>query len=202
VRAVLGIGNPESKYSNTKHNIGFIILDRFAKKHNIHYVPSKKDYYYAKGVLDSFPFYLIKPTTYVNLSGVAALDFCNEYNLSTENILVVSDDLNLELGKIRIRRSGSDGGHNGLKSIIYHLQSNEFPRLRFGIGNNFDDGEMANFVLSNFSDEEFNNITSRIDFGVEILEEFIKNGIQPALNFYSTHTNKLINKISEDKDSK
>lgn len=197
MRAVLGIGNPGKQYHETKHNIGFMILDRLADKHNFNYVPSTNDYFYAKGVIDSFPCFLIKPTTYVNLSGVAAFDFIEKYGLQTNELLVVTDDLNLELGKIRIRRFGGDGGHNGIKSLIYHLQTDEFPRLRFGIGSNFDDGQMADYVLSKFNSEEFNSIKKTIDFSIELVEQFITGGISSMLNYFSKNSTNYIQNKSE-----
>lgn len=185
MRAVLGIGNPGRKYENTRHNIGFIILDNFADRHNLLFKASKGDYDIAGSANSASPFFLVKPTTYVNLSGTAVEDFLNSYDIRLEDLLVVTDDVNLEPGKIRIRRSGGDGGHNGIASIIYQLQSDQFPRLRFGIGNDFQKGEMADFVLEKFSEEDIKIINPAIKTTLDIIEHFIVGGLDTALNFFS-----------------
>jgi peptidyl-tRNA hydrolase, PTH1 family len=140
VRIVLGIGNPGKRYENTRHNIGFIILNTFAQNNNLSFIPSKSDYYYSAGEIEGSAFILVKPSTYVNNSGIAAGHALSIFNVAIEDLLVVVDDINLGTGSFRVRASGGDGGHNGLKSIIYHLQSNEFPRIRIGIGSGFPDG--------------------------------------------------------------
>ncbi len=188
MKAVIGIGNPGSRYKFTKHNVGFMILDYFAEKNNLKFVPSKYDYYFSKGVFNSFSYLIIKPTTFVNLSGLAAAAIVDEYKINTDNILVVTDDLNLNLGAIRIRRNGGDGGHNGIKSIIYHLRTENFPRLRFGIGSDFEKGAMKDYVLSEFSPEEFESINDKIKLSAELIEEFLKNDINSMLNLYSRTT--------------
>jgi len=126
---------------------------------------------------------LIKPTTYVNRSGIAALELSEEIDFDIKDFLVVVDDINLPTGKIRIRGKGGDGGHNGLNSLIYQLESEDFPRLRFGVGNNFEKGEMANYVLSPFGEDEIKIIEEKIDFSVQLIEVFIKEGYVAMLNF-------------------
>lgn len=185
MRLVVGIGNPGKRYELTRHNAGFIILDAFAAKHGLDFKPSKKDYYIAGSENIASPFFLIKPTTYVNMSGTAVLDFIDQYNIDTSDILVVADDINLELGRIRLRQSGGDGGHNGLKSIIYHLESNYFPRLRFGIGSEFEKGLMADFVLTKFSSEDLKYLEKPVLFSVELIEKFISDGYKSMLDHFS-----------------
>lgn len=185
MKAVLGIGNPGSRYNNTRHNIGFHILDRFADKHKLLFKESEYDYVYAGGELNTSPFFLIKPTTYVNLSGLAAVDLCDHYDIPPENLLVVVDDVNLNLGKLRVRKAGSDGGHNGLKSIIYHLVTDNFPRLRFGIGSDFEKGDMADFVLSKFDSDEKEEINPAINNSIELIEHFITGDFTTMLNHFS-----------------
>jgi PTH1 family peptidyl-tRNA hydrolase len=185
LRAVFGIGNPGKKYQDTRHNIGFILLDYFSKKNNINFSASQYDYYVAEGIIDNSGFVLVKPTTYVNLSGIAALDLLNEFKLNPEDLLVVHDDLNLNSGQVKIKQSGGDGGHNGISSIIYHLTTNRFPRLRIGIGRDFQQGEMTDYVLSRFTSEDFTFLEPSIKFACDLIEEFIKGGIQSSLNFYS-----------------
>lgn len=193
MRIIFGIGNPGSKYNNTRHNIGFLILDRLAKKLNLEFQPSKYDFYYAGSASSTSPFFLVKPTTYVNLSGNAAIDIFENYNVDLQDFLVVTDDLNLELGKIRIRQSGGDGGHNGISSIIYKLGNDKFPRLRFGIGQEFEQTNKKNFVLSKFSDDELKSLENNFVFAENLIIEFIKNGLQGMLNYNSKHSNSLNN---------
>ena len=192
MRAVIGLGNPGKKYESTRHNIGFIILDEIAYKHKLTFKPSKNDYLYSEGSILSSDFFLVKPTTYMNLSGIAIVDFLSKYLIPLNNILVIVDDVNLELGKIRLRQSGSDGGHNGLKSIIYHLQDDKFPRLRFGVGNKFEKGELADYVLDRFSQEELNSIKESVNYTVELVEQFIVGGYKVMLDYFSKQ-NKLKN---------
>jgi PTH1 family peptidyl-tRNA hydrolase len=135
---------------------------------------------------------LVKPTTYVNLSGVAALELKEITDFEIKDFLVVVDDINLPLGKIRIRAKGGDGGHNGLNSIIYSLESDQFPRLRIGIGNDFESGFMADYVLSKFNDEETEIINEKIDFSLQLIEVFIKEDYVAMLNFFSKLTKGII----------
>ena len=128
----------------------------------------------------------------MNLSGNAVQDFLSNHSIPTENILVVYDDINLPLGKIRLRKSGSDGGHNGIKSIIYNLNSDEFPRLRFGIGNNFSQGELSDYVLSKFGDEEIGLLKEQIPSAVDLIQEFIIGGFRYMADSFSRNS-KLIN---------
>ena len=180
---IVGLGYPGKKYELTRHNIGFLILDKFASKKNLHF-KKKENYQYVEGSTGSSTFFLLKPITYMNLSGIAVSEFLSKINIPLENMLVIVDDVNLELGKIRLRKSGSDGGHNGLKSIIYHLESNQFPRLRFGIGNKFE-GELAEYVLSKFSDEELSSINYSLEFSIELIENFIHGGYKLMLDYFS-----------------
>ncbi|PKL82476.1 MAG: aminoacyl-tRNA hydrolase [Ignavibacteriae bacterium HGW-Ignavibacteriae-3] len=182
---VVGLGNPGSKYEYTRHNIGFQIIDRFAQKNGLNFRSSKKDYYYSEGVINSSEFFLVKPVSYMNMSGVPLLDFLEEHPVQYENILLLVDDVNLSVGDIRLRKSGSDGGHNGIKSIIYQLQSDSFPRLRFGIGSEFEKGEMAGFVLDTFKKKESELVERGLNFSVELIGKFISGGYKPMLDFYS-----------------
>lgn len=191
MRVVLGIGNPGKKYEDTRHNVGFIVLDKFAEKLGLAIEKKCQNYKYAGSKLNTSPFFLVKPTTYVNLSGRAAQDVCNKLEITPENLLVVTDDLNLITGKLRVRKSGGDGGHNGLKSLIYYLESNEFPRIRFGIGNNFDDGEMADFVLGKFSENEKQIVKPSIDFSISLIENFILGGTKQMLDYFSSNASEL-----------
>ncbi len=191
MRVVFGLGNPGIKYRFTRHNIGFLILDSFAEKHNLKSRTSKWDYMYSEGSLELSDFFLIKPTTFMNLSGNAVADFFSTYNCGIDDMLVIVDDVNLELGKIRLRKSGSDGGHNGLKSIIYQLQSNEFPRLRFGVGKKPSAAELADYVLDKFDKEELDSITENVKFSVELVEKFISGGYKSMSDHFSNKAKQI-----------
>ncbi len=182
---MIGLGNPGKKYESTRHNIGFLILDAFAEKQRLFFKSSKRDYIYSEGTLRSSDFFLIKPTTYMNLSGLAVQDFLNDHPTVMNDLLVITDDVNLELGKIRLRQSGGDGGHNGLKSIIYHLQNDNFPRLRFGVGNKFDEGELAEYVLDRFSENELDSIREGFDLSVDLVYHFIAGGYKSMMDQFS-----------------
>ena len=191
MRIVLGIGNPGSKYSGTRHNIGFNIIDHLAAKWKLEFFPSKKDYYFTGGNINASRFILVKPSTYVNMSGIAAEQVIDEYEIKLEDLLIVCDDVNLELAKIRLRTSGGDGGHNGIESLIYNLESDQFPRLRFGIGSDFKNGLMSDFVLEKFSEDEIKLIEPQIKFTSEIIENFITGGTKQMLEYYSIQSNKI-----------
>jgi PTH1 family peptidyl-tRNA hydrolase len=192
LRLVVGLGNPGLKYNLTRHNIGFLILDRFAYKEKLNFLPSKKEFYFSEGRIGSSDFFLLKPSTFMNLSGSAVLDFLNQHPINYEDILIVSDDVNLQLGQIRLRKSGSDGGHNGIKSIIYQLQTDSFPRMRFGIGSDFEKGELAEFVLNKFSRNEFKSIETSIVYSSELIKEFIVGGYKSMIDYYSMNSIKNI----------
>ena len=149
--------------------------------------------------LDTFHFFLMKPATYVNNSGLAVKEFVDEFGIPIEDVLVVYDDTNLDAGVLRIRKSGADGGHNGIKSIIYHLEDDRFNRLRIGVGKPNSNHELADFVLSNFSKDEFNKINDLTPLIISLIENFITGGIDSMLNFYSRESlrNSSNNPITE-----
>ncbi|MFH1527241.1 MAG: aminoacyl-tRNA hydrolase [Bacteroidota bacterium] len=198
MKIILGIGNPEKKYGKTRHNIGFIILDALCEKYNLSFMPGDGNYYFTGSNINASHFILIKPTTYVNLSGVAVKQVLEQYDISLENLLVVSDDLSLDAGSIRLRRSGGDGGHNGLASIIYELEDNKFPRLRFGIGCNFESGLMSDYVLEKFSEKDLLNLKPKIDSAVSLIEKFIAGGTQLMFDEFSKLPSENKNSQIED----
>ena len=182
MRIIFGIGNPGSRYQFNRHNVGFMFLDYFADALSISFNPSKSEYYYSEGKLNNQRFSLIKPTTYVNNSGIAALQAIQNYKTELKDFLFVYDDLNLEFPDMRVRVGGGDGGHNGLNSAIYHLESEDFPRLRFGIGNDFERGKMAEYVLEDFDEGEFSQLKNTFEKGSLLLKEFIKGGVKSLLD--------------------
>ncbi|SDH66537.1 peptidyl-tRNA hydrolase, PTH1 family [Fervidobacterium changbaicum] len=171
---IIGLGNPGEKYANTRHNVGFMVLDRLGKSWK-----SGPNYLYSDVNIAGQKVKLVKPTTYMNLSGEVF-----KY-LPHDDIIVVYDDLDLPLGRIRIRKDGSAGGHNGIKSIISYIGQN-FPRIRIGIGPKPKEVDAADFVLSNFSPEEFEKLRKVIDLAVEAIETIVSEGIEKAMNRYNS----------------
>lgn len=188
----MGIGNPGSRYSHNRHNVGFMFLDYLAEKHSLSFVPSKNSYYFAEGKIGDADFSLVKPSTYVNNSGIAASEIIENYGIDLKDLLIVHDDVNLELADIRVKAAGGDGGHNGISSIIYHLSSNQFPRLRIGVGSNFPKGNMADYVLSDFDVSEDKTLMKSFEKGTVLAEEYVSGGIKRLLDANS--------KLSSQKD--
>lgn len=182
MRAVLGIGNSGLRYQRNRHNAGFLVLDYFSTDLLIQFKAAKGDYYYSKEILAGVPFFLIKPTTYVNNSGIAAFQFVESHKIDLVDFLVVCDDVNLKTGTIRIRKNGGDGGHNGIASIIYHLNSNFFPRLRIGVGNDFSEGGLSSYVLEDFSEEDEKILSAILKNSSLLIREFISGGINAMLD--------------------
>ncbi|MDO5394904.1 MAG: aminoacyl-tRNA hydrolase [Bacteroidales bacterium] len=177
---IVGLGNIGDEYRNTRHNIGFKILDAFAEASNISFETARYGDV-ARCRLKNKQLVLLKPSTYMNLSGNAVRYWKEKEGIEIENILVVVDDLALPFGAIRIKGSGSDAGHNGLKNIAELLGTQNYPRLRFGIGNDFPRGTQIDYVLGNFTLDERQKLTVRIDVAVEAIKEFVLAGIQRAM---------------------
>ena len=177
-----------------------MLLDYFAWKHSLSLNPSKGSYYFCEGNISGNDFLLVKPATYVNNSGIAGLELCERYNLSVEDFLVIHDDINLETSLLKIKISGSDGGHNGLSSLIYNFASNKFARLRIGIGKNFKKGDMAAYVLSDFHNDEIEMLKKSFEDGSLLIEEFIIGGIKNLLDTNSK-INKAVKNLSNSKAS-
>lgn len=181
---IVGLGNIGPEYELTRHNIGFITLDRLADDKNITFSSDryafKTDYKYKGRAI-----HLIKPTTYMNLSGKAVNHWMKELKIPKENILVIVDDLALPFGSIRMRAKGSAAGHNGLKNIEELTGGNNYPRLRFGIGDEFHKGKQVDYVLSNFSKEEFAELPIKMDKAIDMIHGFCTIGIQRTMNQFN-----------------
>ena len=202
MRIIFGIGNPGGRYKFNRHNVGFMFLDYLANLLSIPFVPSKSEYYFTEGTLNDQSFSLIKPSTFVNNSGIAALEAVQSYDIDIKDFLVVYDDLNLEFPNLQVKIKGGDGGHNGLNSIIYQLASDDFPRLRFGIGNNFEKGKMAEYVLTDFDEKEMVQLRNVFNEGIILAKEFIKGGIKNLLDANSILSkNKNSTNSSTDSES-
>ncbi len=179
MKFIVGIGNPEKKYQGTRHNAGFEVLDRLAAKHK----PSKgwKEVRKLQAVVAEIEqAFLVKPVTFVNRTGESLAEVVREYHPESRDILVVSDDVNLDFGKLRIRPSGSAGGHHGLESAIAALGSEEFPRLRFGVRNAEMPEDLNGFVLDRFNPEESKALDTIFERAVLICEDWMNDGFEAA----------------------
>lgn len=184
MKLVVGLGNKGREYENTRHNMGFMLIDRYLQYKNItDKFKEKFNAIYVETTINNEKVIFIKPMTYMNNSGIAVRAFVDFYKLNSEDILVISDDLDLDLGKFRLRRNGSSGGHNGLKSIISHLGTDNFKRLRIGISNDEDD--VINYVLSKFSKKELNEIDTMFDTLVDVLDDYFLMDFTSLMSKYN-----------------
>lgn len=181
-----GLGNIGAEYEGTRHNIGFRVLYHLAEKNNLSFKSGKGPYYFSSGIIEGKKCVLILPTTFMNRSGSAIQHAMNYYQIPIDDVFVITDDINLPTGKLRIKPSGSPGGHNGLADIIYQLKSDEFNRLRFGVGNDFRKGEQARYVLSRFSKEEEKLVEETVTKSVEAIEVFLRDGLNAAMNAFNS----------------
>jgi len=182
---IVGLGNPGSEYENTRHNIGSKILDAFANSLKVQFLSSRLAFS-AEGKVRNKTFFLIKPTTFMNLSGKAVNYYLQKEKIPLANLLVITDDVALPTGQIRLRPKGSDGGHNGLKSINETVGSGNYSRLRFGIGNEYPKGTQVNFVLGKWSNEELKIVLPRIELATEAIKDFGLMGIEKTMNAYNS----------------
>ncbi len=180
---VVGLGNIGPEYENTRHNIGFMILDALAKASNVVF-DDKRYGFVARTRVRSKQLILLKPSTYMNLSGNAVRYWMQQEKIKTENLLVVVDDLALPFGTLRLKGKGSDAGHNGLRHIQGLIGQN-YPRLRFGIGNEFPRGKQVDYVMDDFSDEEKKMLPERIEQSIEIIKSFSLAGINNTMNQFN-----------------
>ena len=181
---VVGLGNIGEKYENTRHNIGFDIIDHLAIKLNSTFSSAK----YGEVLKTKFAgkqIVLLKPNTFMNLSGKAVLYWLKKEKIDVSNLIIIVDDLNLDFGISRLRKSGTDGGHNGLKDIANSLNSTKFTRLRFGIGNNYKKEKKVDFVLSKWNSEESPKLKNHLDKNVEIILSSLKKGLEFTMNKYN-----------------
>lgn len=181
---IVGLGNIGAEYVNTRHNIGFKILDFVAQKESLSFETAKLGSI-AEYSIKGRKLILLKPNTYMNLSGKAVKFWMEKENISKENVLIITDDLNLPFGSIRIKGKGSDGGHNGLKNIQLLLNSSEYPRFRFGISDEFKKGQQVNYVLGEWSEEEKTKLPERFEKGKEIIESFALAGLNNTMNTFN-----------------
>lgn len=180
---IVGLGNPGKEYEYTRHNTGFLTLDRLSVEQNTDIKKLKYKALYGDTVIGGHRCLLVKPQTFMNNSGEAVREFASFYKIPPEKIIVIFDDISLPCGKLRIRRKGSDGGHNGIKSIIYHLNSDNFPRIKIGVGEKpHPDYNLADWVLSTFGKDEMEELMKAIQKAVDVLPDMLDGNIDRAMN--------------------
>ena len=184
MKLVAGLGNPGPRYRGTRHNVGFDVLDRLAERHGLTFEAAPADGLTARwrtgdGVL------LAKPLTFMNLSGEAVAALCRYYRIPVDDVLIVCDDVNLPVGRLRARASGSDGGHNGLKSVAHQLGTTRYARLRIGVGRGDERRDLAGHVLARFEPDEQTGVEDAIARSADAVELWVAQGLAPVMNTYN-----------------
>ena len=189
----VGLGNPGFEYDDTRHNVGFMVLDRLSTRLNSLWKPGRGEYLISRAAISDKELFLIKPLTFMNKSGIAVREALETFSAPISNLVVVLDDFWFDVGTIRVRARGSDGGHNGLASIVYHLNSEEFARVRCGIRSEAmpPKSEMAEFVLSPFDDDEKERVKAMITNAGDAVTEFTLYGIERTMNRFNSESPKL-----------
>ena len=182
---IVGLGNPEEEYARTRHNMGFDVINKISEKYNLKVNKTKFNSLYGMGTIGKEKVILVKPQTYMNLSGTAIRDFMKFYKILPENIIVIYDDLDIEPGIIKIRKKGGAGTHNGMKSVVQEVQTENFPRIRIGIGNPKYKNDLLNFILTRIPDEEYKILEKAQENAVKAIEEILNNGLNAAMNKYN-----------------
>lgn len=180
---VVGLGNIGAQYENTRHNVGFDAIDLISDKYNIPVNRIKFKGVYGEGNIGGEKVILLKPSTYMNLSGESIIQAMNFYKISNDNIIVIYDDVSLDVGRMRIREKGSAGGHNGIKNTILHLGSDSFPRIKIGVGQPKND--MVHHVLGKFSKDEREILNKVLEASIEAVEAMMKSGVTEAMNKFN-----------------
>ena len=189
---IAGLGNPGQQYAGTRHNIGFMMLDHFAEKNNLTFTDSKWKALVSKAVVWDESVVLLKPQTFMNLSGMAVAQAVNFYKLQPANIIVIHDDLDMEFGRLKIVSGGGDGGHKGIRSIIEHLGTKNFPRIKIGIGRPPTPVPPDKYVLSTFNSEEKKMIEQEMSLVFEGLRVSLQRGISAAMTFINRKRSNVI----------
>lgn len=185
MKLIVGLGNPGAKYAGTRHNAGFSVIDELVERHNIKVDTSKHKALIGKGVINGEKVILAMPQTFMNLSGESVRAIMDFYKLTVDDLIVVYDDIDLDVGKIRIREKGSAGGHNGMKNIILHSGSQDFVRVRVGVGKKPEHMDLADHVLSRFSREDLPFMRESCGKACDALEVILSDGAVAAMNRYN-----------------
>ena len=181
MKVIVGLGNPGSNYSLTKHNFGFWVIDKLVKQSSLKYKAGKGEYVFAQ----SNEYMFVKPTTYMNNSGIAIKQFLNYYKLDTSSLIIIYDDIDIDLGKIKFRAKGTDGGHNGVKSVIYHLGTDSFDRLKLGIATSMNMRPSEQYVLKAFPKKYNNLVDEVIENAASGISCYLENGISETMNNFN-----------------
>ena len=182
---IVGLGNPEPEYSNTRHNMGFDTINKLAKKYNIEFSKTNFKGIYGTGIIEGEKVILLKPQTYMNLSGESIKEIINFYKLNTDNLIIIYDDIDIEPGIIKLRKTGGPGTHNGMKSVIKEIRTEKFPRVRIGIGKPEHKGDLINYVIGKIPEEDKKILEKSTDVAKEAIEEIIKSGMDKAMNLFN-----------------
>ena len=185
MKLIVGLGNPEADYANTRHNMGFNVINNLAKKYEIDISRKKFEAEYGTGIIENEKVILIKPQTFMNSSGRSVIEFVNFYKVPLEDLIVVYDDMDIDISNVRVRKSGSPGSHNGMKSIVNILADERFPRVRVGIGKPLYEEDIINYVIGAIPEEEIEGLNMGVEKATEAVIELLKNGIDSAMNKYN-----------------
>lgn len=182
---IVGLGNPEPEYSKTRHNMGFNTINMLSEEYKININKTKFKGLYGTGEIEGEKVILLKPQTYMNLSGESVIQFINFYKIPMENLIIIYDDFDTDIEKIRIRKTGSAGSHNGMKSIIQYLKTEKFMRIRVGIGKTEYENDMINYVIGKVPEEEVKRLEKGVEKAKLAVVEILKNNIDIAMNKYN-----------------
>jgi len=182
---VVGLGNPGPRYDNTRHNVGFDTIDMLSCKYGIKVSKLKHKALIGDGKIEGKKVILVKPQTFMNLSGESVRDILDWYKIPIKNLIIIYDDIDLEPGKIRVRPKGSSGTHNGMRSVIYQIQSEDFPRVRIGIGKAPEGWDLADYVLSKFNADDRKVISESICKAADAVVTIVKSGVETAMNKFN-----------------
>ena len=182
---IVGLGNPEPKYLKTRHNMGFDVINKMAEKYDVKLIKNRFKAMYESVFINEKKILLVKPQTYMNLSGEAVKKYVNFYKIPLKNILVVYDDMDTEIGDIRVRAKGGPGTHNGMKSVVSELETEDFSRIRVGIGRPKAGTDIMEYVIGNIPDEEYMKLQESQEKAVEAIVYFLENGIDNTMNIFN-----------------
>ncbi len=182
---IVGLGNPETDYANTRHNMGFKVINQLAKEYQIDMARKKFNSEYGSSIIEGKKVILVKPQTFMNASGQAVIEFVNFYKIELDKVLIVYDDMDIEPSKIRIRKSGSAGSHNGMESVVHFLKSEDFPRVRVGIGKPKDEENVIEYVIGAIPKEGKKALEEGVEKAKKAIIELLKNGIDASMNQFN-----------------
>ena len=185
MKLIVGLGNPEKDYSGTRHNMGFNVLNLLAKEYDIDISRTKFEAEYGTGIIEGESVILIKPQTFMNSSGRSVIEFVKFYKVQLEDLIVVYDDIDIDISNIRVRKSGSPGSHNGMKSIVNILSDDRFPRVRVGIGKPVFDDDLISYVIGAIPEEEIPKLEEGVKKAKDAVIEILRNGIDSAMNKFN-----------------